>query len=663
MSDGAAKVRKDSEPYYNGNASEALEAFMKSISEIGDDISSSNELEGRFLEATAASAEKSAAGANETSHVVPAAISHGTYSQGLTNNDNRTKDIGARRENKAPPDSVFKRDIYKVDPSVDALTIEETVLLKKNLNIETTGMRVPKPIQSFEQLKLSIPMAISKRIKKLGFIEPTSVQCQAIPVLLQGRNTIIMGSKGCGKTVSYLIPLVCQILNIIKECKSVASKRCAYSIIMGLTRESCYNIHRTLYMLLKRLNLRIASITSGYDNYNEVISGTEFLIVTPAKFGDLLRQKCIDPTATHLVALDDFVNLYKNHPDEIGLLLTYEHAMRIIVSRETLASETLKTLRKYLKQSITVKYTANQSLLSFEFKCIACMNEETRLQKTTILGDLISHFHKDFRMIIFANDRLTVENVYTFLSNLSKSVMCVHEKMSLDDIYAAMEDLKSLKIQIVVSTDIALSNMRLPKVNYIVNFDMPRAYPAFISRIRCQTSDVKTVVYNLISRQDHIICAHICYHLEQEGLNIPPTLENTALSWKDYRGYRKGGKPMTNLSKDNKEVNLNINIAENKLKQKYDAPVDGAPGTEGSQKYSSSPAIIKETQTPVTHEDNKYGIGDAGEQEYHEYGVDDDISSDDELDIVPKRQITKSEGLINLDKINKRRLRLAEDAI
>ncbi|EDO06423.1 DEAD/DEAH box helicase family protein [Babesia bovis T2Bo] len=620
---------------HDGDDSDPLDAFLNSIGDLRDD----NTTEG----CDAGSDDHHDAAGIVTPNV-----------DNIKKNDNGVQQSVA----KATCNRLFD-DIYLVDPKVDSIPLSDVVKLKKRLGIETMGVRVPKPTVSFQSLERTIPATLTKRLSKLGYLEPTPMQCQALPVLLQGRDSILMGESGCGKTTSYLLPLVCHVLVLIRKLGAVAPKRAAYCVIVGLTREGCSQILVVLTKLLKSLNIRVATIASGYDNYNQVISGTEFLIVTPAKLSDMLSRHALSLSNTHAVVIEDFPKVYQKHPDESEILLNQPQAMKVIVSNSILGSGTLGNLRQYLKSSVTVKFHVDTSLSGITIKWISCLKEPSRIQKTTFITDLLSHFHQAFRMIIFANEKVTVEMLYTFIQNITESVNFIHEDTPRDQMFSTLEQFREGKIQILVSTDILTKNVNLPKVDYVIIFDMPRKLSRFCARCRvCQTHS-NGVIYSLLEKHDHIISGLICTQLDIEGIDVPKVLSQLASNWKPYRDSRHSVRGSTIHMKEIKEVEvmirpMNKSTTDHILTAKVDDTF-----TQSSEKpvepnlfvsSNSADHIITEGSAPVEEDTGR------------EYGIDDTISSDEE-DIVPKRQLIKPTGLIDMEKIKQRRLRMGQEQL
>ncbi|CDR95347.1 hypothetical protein, conserved [Babesia bigemina] len=547
-------------------------------------------------------------------------------------------------------------DIYKVDAEVNELTLIDIVNLKKRLGIETLGLRVPKPIGSFSHLTASVAAPLLKRLHKLGYSEPTPMQCQAMPILLQGRSAILMGESGCGKSLAYVLPLICHMLRLIRDTQAVAPMRSAFCIIMALTREVSNNIFTMLSKLMKSVVLRIAMISSGYDNYSQIVSGTEFLVVTPAKFGDLMNQHCLTLGATKYVVVEGFEKLYHKHPNEVETLLSHRCAIKVVLSNVILGVKTLAALRLYIKGAITVKYIIKHALSGANLKWIACLKEPSHVQKATFIGDLLSHFHQPFRMVVFANESTSVENICSYIQNVTGNVGFVHEAVEKDITAETLRRFSEGKLHVLVTTDTMLRYVNLPKVDYVVIYDMPRTLNKFCWNVGVASASEKSVVYSLITKHDHIICAHICNQLFDEGLELPRVLDQVALKWKPYRYSRCHRRESGDQERKHKEVEVMIrDPAQVGHAQERDAQGCVTSAVYGDvTKYAEAPGIQRCFETPASSGETQNYSGRC-------YNATDELPSDDDAEMPPKRQLKNASGLINLEKLKQRRLRMMEE--
>lgn len=102
---------------------------------------------------------------------------------------------------------------YKEDQFISGLTDEQVQRIKRELGIETQGTNVRRPIVEFEHC--GFPATLSGNLKKAGYVVPTPVQMQMVPVGLTGRDVIASADTGSGKTVAFLLPVVVRALEVL----------------------------------------------------------------------------------------------------------------------------------------------------------------------------------------------------------------------------------------------------------------------------------------------------------------------------------------------------------------------------------------------------------------------------------------------------------------
>lgn len=185
----------------------------------------------------------------------------------------KKKDIAAvdhARVNYEP----FRKEFYVPPPDIAAMTEEEADLLRLELDsIKIRGVDCPKPVTKWSHFGLPAnwyvflqsqeihPLIICivsslDVIKRLNYTAPTSIQAQAIPAIMSGRDVIGVAKTGSGKTIAFLLPL----FRHIKDQRPLEQMEGPLAIVMTPTRELATQIHRECKPFLRVMNLRVSEL-------------------------------------------------------------------------------------------------------------------------------------------------------------------------------------------------------------------------------------------------------------------------------------------------------------------------------------------------------------------------------------------------------------------
>lgn len=147
----------------------------------------------------------------------------------------------------------FRKNFYIEPPELREMTPDQVDMLRIELDgIKIRGVNCPKPIQKWTHCGL--PAGCLEVIRRLKFDKPTSIQAQAIPAIMSGRDVIGVAKTGSGKTIAFLLPM----FRHIKDQRPLEPGEGPVAVIMTPTRELATQIHRECKPFLKVLGLRVS---------------------------------------------------------------------------------------------------------------------------------------------------------------------------------------------------------------------------------------------------------------------------------------------------------------------------------------------------------------------------------------------------------------------
>jgi superfamily II DNA/RNA helicase len=350
--------------------------------------------------------------------------------------------------------------LKKFNPSDFIKKVEETV---------ASVAYVPK--HTFADFQIAT--RIKDNIAKKGYISPTAIQDQVIPLVLQGKDIIATSNTGTGKTAAFLIPLVNNLLN----------KKVHRVLIMTPTRELAAQIEAELESFMASMGYA-AALCIGGASINPQIwklkKNPEFVIGTPGRLKDLVNQQILQLGSFDAVVLDEVdTMLDMGFIHDITLLIRKMPAKRQTLFFSATISPEIRTLmQNYLSNPAEVNVKARQSAENVNQDVVKVGDKD----KLELLHDLLIKpgFNK---VIIFTRTKWGADKLYKKLQERGFAVVAMHGDKSQGQRTKALALFKSGKAQILLATDVVSRGIDIDDVTHVINYDLPATHEDYIHRI------------------------------------------------------------------------------------------------------------------------------------------------------------------------------------
>ncbi|KAI9272743.1 P-loop containing nucleoside triphosphate hydrolase protein, partial [Phascolomyces articulosus] len=179
---------------------------------------------------------------------------------------------------------------YQEPLSVATLPENQIKYMLQAHEISVKGKSIPRPIVSFDQCSQVLGQQLLDNLDQMGWSMATSVQRQAVPVMLTGRDAIVISPAGSGKTGAFVLPILahCQSLSAFYRHKRRAGP---YALILSPTRALCVQIENTIKRLATGIqNMRTALLVGGEpwpEQLHRLRKGVQIIIGTPGRILDM----------------------------------------------------------------------------------------------------------------------------------------------------------------------------------------------------------------------------------------------------------------------------------------------------------------------------------------------------------------------------------------
>ncbi|EGT44404.1 CBN-DDX-23 protein [Caenorhabditis brenneri] len=186
------------------------------------------------------------------------------------------------------------------------MTDRDWRIFREDFNISIKGGKVPRPLRNWEEA--GFPQEVYQAVREIGYLEPTPIQRQAIPIGLQNRDVIGVAETGSGKTAAFLLPLLVWITSLPKMERQEHRDNGPYAIIMAPTRELAQQIEEETNKFGKLLGIKTVSVIGGASREEQGMKlrmGVEVVIATPGRLLDVLENRYLLLNQCSYVILDE----------------------------------------------------------------------------------------------------------------------------------------------------------------------------------------------------------------------------------------------------------------------------------------------------------------------------------------------------------------------
>lgn len=332
---------------------------------------------------------------------------------------------------------------------------------------------------SFQDLKLIEP--ILRALKQEGYTQPTPIQAQAIPYILQQRDLLGCAQTGTGKTAAFSIPvlqLLYQQRQQHKEQKSIKT------LILTPTRELAIQIAESITAYGRFTGLKHTVIFGGVSQNPQVDAlrrGVDILVATPGRLIDLMNQGYISLSHLKILVLDEADRM---------LDMGFVHDVKRIISK-------VPAKRQTLFFSATMPAEIQQladSILNNPAKVEVTPVSSTAdtIQQTIYFVDkadkrgLLQHVLKDQSIetvLVFTRTKHGADKVVKDLAKAGITAEAIHGNKSQNARQRALTNFKNRTTRVLVATDIAARGIDIDELTHVINYELPNVPETYVHRI------------------------------------------------------------------------------------------------------------------------------------------------------------------------------------
>jgi len=319
--------------------------------------------------------------------------------------------------------------------------------------------------KSFEELGLDIDLL--QAVVSMGFTEPTAIQAQSIPVLLQGEKDFLgLAQTGTGKTAAFGLPLL-QLVD--------PAKKFPQALIICPTRELCLQITNELDLFKQhKKGIQVTAVYGGApisQQVRDLKKGTHIVVATPGRLIDLIERKAIELQQIKYVVLDEADEMLN-----MGFQDDVEFILKNAVNRDSiwLFSATMpppirKVVKTYMDSPVEVsvgKVNAGNKSIDHQYYII---NGNQRYESLKRLID----FNPGIYGLIFTRTKVDAQDITEKLVREGYDVDAIHGDLNQGQRDKVMAAFRSKSLQLLIATDVAARGIDVTGITHVINYELP----------------------------------------------------------------------------------------------------------------------------------------------------------------------------------------------
>ncbi len=331
----------------------------------------------------------------------------------------------------------------------------------------------------FKDLKLVAPLL--QALQQQEYTQPTPIQQQAIPAILQRRDLLACAQTGTGKTAAFALPVI-QLLYQQKQAGNYIPG--IKALILTPTRELAIQIEDSFknYGAFSGLkHLAIYGGVSQFHQVNNIRQGIDILIATPGRLLDLVMQRHVQLQKIQLFVLDEadrmldmgFIN------DVRKIIAGLPQQKQTLFFSATMPAEIERLSKSILSNPVKIEITPVSTTAETVEQTIYFVE---KTDKRSLLIHLLKNNEIE-SALVFTETKFGADKLCVALKRENIKVQAIHGNKSQAERQKALSNFKNKSIKVLIATDIASRGIDIDNLSHVINFELPNIPETYVHRI------------------------------------------------------------------------------------------------------------------------------------------------------------------------------------
>ncbi|TVQ00113.1 MAG: DEAD/DEAH box helicase [Balneolaceae bacterium] len=345
----------------------------------------------------------------------------------------------------------------------------------------------------FNEFNLS--ESLQAGLRDVKFEEPTPIQQQAIPPLLEGKDLIGVAQTGTGKTGAFVIPIMEKVLQ--------SNRDGVKALILSPTRELASQIDEQIFAIGYHAGISSATVIGGSDfsvQAKALKAGVDMIVATPGRLIDQHKVVSIDFSKLEFLVLDEADRMLDMGflPDMKKIISWLPENRQTLLFSATMPDEIQRLSSSIMKNPVKVETERSRPAQSVEQRAYTLKSN----QKIPLVKGIFRELEWE-SCIIFTSTKKGTDELQRLLKKEGIKAESIHGDRTQDERNKALAAFKNGQVPVIVATDVLARGIDIKGVSIIVNYDVPNNSDDYIHRIgRTGRYDKSGIAITFVTRRD-----------------------------------------------------------------------------------------------------------------------------------------------------------------
>jgi ATP-dependent RNA helicase RhlE len=319
---------------------------------------------------------------------------------------------------------------------------------------------------------LGIAPKVLEVLNRYGFVKPTPIQYQCIPIAIEGNDIVGVAQTGTGKTLAFGIPMLQSLIQEEGE-----------GLVVVPTRELAMQVNEALQQIGSEIGIHSVVLIGGEPMEQQLKmlrSSPQVLIATPGRLNDHLQQRTVFLRTTRILVLDEADRMLDMgfYPQIKNILEHLPQERQTMLFSATIPPEIIKVAARYMKLPISVEVAPSGTTAAEVSQELFFVESK---DKTHLLLTLLSQYQGS--VLVFAKTKVGARKLSRQIRQSGYRAIDLHSDRSLAQRFDALEGFKIGKYRVLIATDIAARGIDVTGIELVVNYDLPMNTQDYVHRI------------------------------------------------------------------------------------------------------------------------------------------------------------------------------------